>query len=182
MARWKMYIYPLLCLLLTGLTMHLYLQLQKASADQYTVCMYREVWSDQYSAYMTQRIKPMQEAEWTSGSHDAKPVKVRFDGTILRQSAGYGPTGLNGSFSAAEINALYGQEVLTQDWPFGWGIYFTNDWYVCDVYLAVQLPQEPTGEVTATLTLYSEGEGKPVVVRTWTGKLGERIIFGGLEI
>ena len=171
-----------LCLLLAALSAFLYIQLEEANADCYTVCMYRDEWSDQYSDYVTRRIEPRREAEWTSGSHDAKPVKVSFDGTILRQSAGYGPAGLNGAFAAGDVNALYGQEVLTEDWPFGWGIFFTNDWLVCDVYLAVQLPREPEGDVTATLTVYAEGAAKPVEVSTWTGKLGERITFGGFEI
>ena len=182
MVKWKRCVWPLFCLLLAGITVLMYIQLDKANADCYTVCMYREGWSDKYSDYVTRRIAPMKEAMWVSGSHDAKPVKVRFDGTILRQSAGYGPTGLNGVFAAEDVNALCGQAILTEDWPFGWGIYFTNDWCVCDVYLAVQLPQEPDGEVTATLTVYSEGSAKPVEVRTWTGRIGEQIVFGGLEI
>lgn len=182
MTRWKRLVWPLLCLLMAGIAVFLYIQLEETVADRYTVCMYHEEWSDQYSDFVTRRIGPMEEAMWASGSHDAKPVKVRFDGTILRQSAGYGPTGLNGAFAAEDVNALYGQEVLTEDWPFGWGIYFTSDWRVCDVYLAVQLPQEPEGAVTATLTIYSEGSAVPVQVCTWTGKIGERIVFGGLEI
>ena len=182
MTKWKRFVWPLLCLLLAGITVFMYIQLGKANADCYTVCMYREEWSDKHSDYVTRRIGPMEEAMWASGSHDAAPVKVRFDGTVLRQAAGYGPTGLNGAFAAADVNALYDQNVLTEDWSFGWGIYFTNDWCVCDVYLAVQLPREPEGDVTATLTVYSEGSAKPVEVRTWNGKLGDRIAFGGLEI
>ena len=178
----KKYGWAALCLLLAGLSVFMYVQLRKATADCYTVCMYREEWSEEYSDYVTRRIGPMEEARWASGSHDATPVTVRFDGTILRQSAGYGPTGLNGSFAAADVNALYDQEVLAEDWPFRWGIYFTNDWSVCNVYLAVQLPQEPDGEVTATLTVYSEGSAIPMEVRTWTGGIGEQIAFGGLEI
>lgn len=173
---------PLLCLLLAGLSAFLYMKLEAASADRYTVCMYYEEWHEEYSDYVTRRIEPMEEAQWAAGSHDAESVAVRFDGAVLRQSAGYGPTGLNGSFAAADVNALYCQEVLTEDWPFGWGIYFTNDWCVCDAYLHVMLPQEPDGEVVATLTIYRRGEAAPDEILTWTGYLGERIGFGAIEL
>ena len=182
MTRWKKYVYPFLCLLLAGITAFLFVQLNGAQTDCYTVCMYRMEWSDVYGEYITRRIEPMADAEWTSGGHDAEPVKVQFDGTVLRQGAGYGPTALRGAFSAEYVNAAYGQPVLTENWPFGWGVYFTNDWYVCDAYLAVELPQEPEGEAKATLTIYIGGDAKPVEVQSWSGKLGEPIIFGGLEI
>lgn len=182
MKERKKLIWPVLCMLLAALSVFLYIRLEEAQADTYTVRMYKDEWSEKYGCYLTRSKAPAQEAEWASGMHEAEPVKVSFDGSVLRQSAGYGPTSAWGWFRAEDVNDFYGQEVLTEDWPFCWGSYFTNDWFVCDAYLYVELPQEPDGDATATLTVYLRGWPKPVETLTWTGKLGEVIGFPAVEM
>lgn len=178
----KHLLWPAVCLLLAALSVFLYTELRKATADTYTVSMYRKTWSDKYSTYLTSKAAPRPEADWRSEMHEADPVNVRFDGCDLRKTAGYGPTSLQGAFAAEEVNRLMGETVLTEDWPFGWAIYFTNDWFVVHAYAEVWLPDEPDGLVTATMTIYLEDSAAPAAVLTWEGAIGEPIGFGATEI
>lgn len=173
MKKWKVWLF--LVLAAAGGLFLYDAWVRATAADTYTVRMYR-------AETGLQSIVPREEAAWSEGSHDAEPVTVRFDGAVLKRMAGYGPTALHGSFAAAEVNALFGQDVLTADWPFSWSLYFTNDWYQCDAYMEVCLPDAPEGEVTATLTVYLRDQARPVQVLTWSGRVGERIKFTGTEL
>jgi len=160
----------------------LYLQLRASETDAYTVRLYRTYWDEERGYEITRSITPRTEAAWRSEMHEAPPVTVRFDGAVLRQGAGYGPTSLEGAFAAEDVNALCGREVLTEDWVFSWALYFTNDWYHINVYAEVRLPEEDGGPAEATMTVYHEGHSAPAEVLTWTGEVGEPIRFGAAEL
>jgi len=178
----KHLLWPAVCLLLTAFSLFLYAELRKVAADTYTVSLYRKTWSDKHNTHLTGKAAPLPAADWRSGAHDAAPVTVWFDGSTLRQTAGYGPTSLHGAFAAEEVNRLMGEAVLTADWPFSWGVYFTNDWYVVHAYAEVWLPDQPDGLVTATMTIYLEDRAAPAAVLTWEGPIGDPISFGSAEI
>ena len=178
----KQLLWPAVCLLMAALSAFLYTELCRANADTYTVSLYRKTWSDKYNTHLTSKAAPRPEADWRSGAHDADPVTVRFDGSTLRQTAGYGPTSLQGAFAAEDVNRLMGETVLTADWPFSWGVYFTNDWSVAHAYAEVWLPDEPDGLVTATMTIYLEDSAAPAAVLSWEGAIGEPVAFGAAEI
>lgn len=175
-------LWPLLCLALAALSVFLYASLKEAGTDAYTVRLYRTFWNDEGGYYATRSIAPRPEAAWQSGQHEAEPVTVRFDGAVLHQGAGYGPTTLTGAFAADDVNALCGREVLAEDWPFTWSLYFTNDWYVVSAYAEIRLPEDEGGEAEATLTVYHADHSAPAAVLTWRGGIGEMIKFGAAEL
>ncbi|MBQ2953659.1 MAG: hypothetical protein IJE07_08895 [Clostridia bacterium] len=160
----------------------LYIQMRASETDTYTVRLYRTSWNEERGYEVTRSIAPRPEAAWRSEMHEAPPVPVRFDGAVLRQGAGYGPTSLEGAFAAEDVNELCGREVLREDWVFSWGLYFTNDWYHINAYVEVRLPEEESGLAEATMTVYHEGYSAPACVMTWTGEVGEPIRFGAEEL
>lgn len=171
------------CLLLAVmLIVFLYNHMVDSEKDTYTVRLYRTYWNEEGGYEATRSIAPRPEAAWRSEMHEAPPVTVRFDGAVLRQGAGYGPTSLEGAFAAEDVNALCGREVLTEDWAFSWGLYFTNHWYHINAYAEVRLPEEEGGPAEATMTVYHEGYSAPAAVLTWTGEVGELICFGAEEL
>jgi len=168
--------------MIVALMMGIYLRMTDSAKDTYTVRLYRTYWNEEGGYEATRSIVPCPEAAWRSEMHEAPPVKVRFDGAVLRQGAGYGPTSLQGAFAAEDVNTLYGREVLTEDWPFSWGLYFTNDWYVINAYAEIRLPEDVNGLTEATLTIYHQGQSKPAAVLPWTGRIGDTIAFGAAEL
>lgn len=175
---WKLAFFALTAALLVIL----YNQMRASETDTYTVRLYRTYGNEEGGYEATRSIVPCPEAAWRSEMHEAPPVTVRFDGAVLLQGAGYGPTSLEGAFAAEDVNALCGREALTEDWVFSWGLYFTNDWYVVNVYAEICMPEEEDGLAEATLTVYHEGQSAPAVVLTWTGEVGEPIRFGAAEL
>ena len=175
---WKLAFFALTAALLVIL----YNQMRASETDTYTVRLYRTYWNEEGGYEATRSIVPRPEAAWRSEMHGAPPVTVRFDGAVLRQGAGYGPTSVEGTFASEDVNALCGREVLKEDWRFGWALYFTNDWYHITAYAEIRLPEEEGGQVEATLTVYHEGQSAPAAVLTWTGEIGEPIAFGAEEL
>lgn len=145
--------------------------------DTYTVRLYRTYWDAAKGYEVRHSIVPKSVAGYASGSHDAEAERVYFDGAEVRCGSGYGPRSLQGSFAAAEVNELYGREVLQADWVFSISAFKTSDKGGFDFRLAVDLPEEPDGEATATLMVFYAGHPAPDVY-TWSGAVGERIAFG----
>lgn len=175
---WKLAFFALAAALLVILC----IQMHASETDTYTVRLYRTYWNEEGGYEATRSIVPRPEAAWRSEMHEAPPVTVHFDGAVLRQGAGYGPTSLEGAFAAEDVNTLYDREVLAEDWSFGWALYFTNDWYHITAYAEIRLPEVEGGPVEATLTVYHEGQSTPAAVLTWTGEVGEPIGFGAAEL
>ena len=179
----KLNVWKIACIALVAvLLVSLYIQLRASETDTYTVRLYRTYWNEERGCKITASIVPRPEAAWRSEMHEALPVTVRFDGAVLRRGAGYGPTSLEGAFAAEDVNGLCGREVLTEDWGFSWGLYFTNDWYHINAYVEIRLPEDEGGLAEATMTVYHEGRSAPAAVMTWMGEVGEPIHFGAEEL
>lgn len=168
--RWK-----IACLLLAALCIALIAHIDGQQGSLYTVRMH--LGGNVFRDGLKSSIVPKEEADFSSGSHDAKPERVRFDGAEVRCASGYGPCTLSGAFSAEDVNAMYGQQVLTEDWSFGISAFKTGDNVGMDFYLSIDLPEQPDGEVTATLLVLYDGYPAPATF-TWTGGVGEHIGFG----
>ncbi len=169
-SGWRIAFLLLGLCLLAGIALH-------PRGDHYTVRMYREVWSEAYGVLQRPSIVPMEAAEWCSGSHDGPFHATRFNGAVSRNDGGYGPNILQGAFAAADVNALYPEMQLAADWPFSIAAFRTSNDASFRFDLAIDLPNEPEGEVTATLYVFQAGLSRPEIYE-WRGAVGECIRFG----
>ena len=125
--------------------------------------------------YIRQTIKPVQEARWASGSHDAPYSLAAFEDGELIRSTGYGVHALEGAFSWREIKAIWPDAPIDQDWTFGVGLFNTQFEGDYRMYLNVQADTE-TGYATADFYVFYQGFANPYMVR-WEGKIGEQIVL-----
>lgn len=125
--------------------------------------------------YVRKTIKPVQEARWAFGSHDAPYSMAAFkDGELIR-STGYGVHALEGAFSWRAIKEIWPDAPIDQDWTFGVGLFNTRFEGDYRMYLNVQADAE-TGSATADFYVFYQGSANPYMVR-WEGKIGEKIVL-----
>jgi hypothetical protein len=131
--------------------------------------------SSESDGYIWKTIKPVQEAQWASSSHEAPYTRAVFKEGEMIRSTGYGVHELEGAFSWREIKEIWPDAPVDQDWAFGVGLFNTRFEGNYRMYLNVQADVE-TGSATADFSVFYQGSANPCTVR-WEGKIGDKIVL-----
>ena len=108
----------------------------------------------------TYNVYPVQEAEWSTKTHEAPFTPIRITNGNLKCSVGYGPIEIKGVFSHAEIKKIWPDAPIDNDWNFSIVLFNCHlDSVRYHMYCYVRVDAE-TNQCTADLYIFKNGFAK----------------------